>query len=108
MPKHRVLKLARGMEQVFRPIEVADLDGDYHAFIVRYSGDYISHQHTADEFIYILEGLILMEIGDEQIEVRQGEAILVPAGQPHRPRCRNMALALVVEKKGLQHNTSGR
>lgn len=109
MPKHRVLKLARGMEQVFRPIEVADIDDGYHAFIVRYSGDYITHQHSADEFIYILEGLILMEMGDDQqIEIRQGEALLVPAGQPHRPRCRNMALALVVEKKGLQHNSSGR
>jgi mannose-6-phosphate isomerase-like protein (cupin superfamily) len=102
LPKQRVLKLARGLSHVFRPVEVADIDGAYHAFIVRYSGDYITHQHPADEYIYILEGLILMEIGAEQVEVRQGESILVPAGTPHRPRCKNMALALVVEKKGLQ------
>jgi mannose-6-phosphate isomerase-like protein (cupin superfamily) len=34
--------------------------------------------------------------------VRQGEAILIPAGKPHRPRCKNFALGLVVETKGLQ------
>jgi mannose-6-phosphate isomerase-like protein (cupin superfamily) len=108
VPKYRVLKQARMLEHVFRPVEIADLDGEYHAFIVRYSGDYVTHRHRADEFIYILEGLILMEIGGEQVEVRQGEALLVPAGTPHRARCRNMALALVVEKKGLQHESDPR
>jgi mannose-6-phosphate isomerase-like protein (cupin superfamily) len=90
------------MDQPFRPVELTDIDRGYHAFIVRYSGDYITHTHKSDEFIYILEGAIRMELGGETIEVRQGEAILVPAGQPHRPRCRNMALALVMEKRGLQ------
>ena len=108
MPKCRVLKQARMLEHVFRPLEIAEIDGAYHAFIVRYSGDYVTHHHQADEFIYILEGLILMEMGEEQIEVRQGEGILVPAGTPHRARCRNMALALVVEKKGLQHERDAR
>ncbi len=108
MPKYRVLKQARMLEHVFRPVEVADIDGGYHAFIVRYSGDYVTHHHAADEFIYILEGLILMEIGGEEVEVRQGEALLVPAGTPHRARCRNMALALVIERKGLQHDRDGR
>lgn len=102
----RVLKQARMMAQAFRPVEITDLDSDYHAFIVRYSGDYITQTHAADEFIYILEGAIEMELGKERHEVRQGEAIRVPAGTPHRARCRNMALALVVEKKGLQ--TEGR
>ena len=108
MPKHRVLKQARTLEHVFRPVEITDIDDGYHAFIVRYSGDYVTHHHAADEFIYILEGLILMELDGESVEVRQGEAILVPAGTPHRPRCRNMALALVMEKKGLQHESDAR
>ena len=102
MPRFRVLKQARSLAQVFRPIEVTNIDKGYHAFIVRYGGDYVTHTHKADEFIYILEGAIRMELDGETLEVRQGEAILVPAGQPHRPRCRNSALALVVEKKGLQ------
>jgi len=107
VPKFSVLKQARGLEQPFRPVEIADLDGKYHAFMVRYSGDYITHSHTADEFIYILEGSIEMEIDSKMVEVRQGESMLVPAGSMHRPRCKNMALALVFEKKGLQKQMDG-
>jgi len=90
------------MEQVFRPVEITDIDDDYHAFIVRYSGDYIAHSHTADEFVYIVEGVLNFEIDGREVEVRQGEAMLIPAGSQHRPRCKNFALGLVMEKKGLQ------
>ena len=102
MSKHSVLKMARGLTSVFRPVEVADIDDSHHAFIVRYSGDYIAHTHDKDEFVYILEGSLVVEIDGREEEVRQGEAILIPAGKSHRPRCKNSALGLVVETKGLQ------
>ncbi len=102
MAKFDTLKMARGMNQVFRPVEVTDIDDQYHAFIVRYSGDYITHQHDTDEFVHILEGSLLVEIDGKTEEVRQGQSILIPAGSAHRPRCGNMALGLVVEKRGTQ------
>lgn len=102
MPKYQVLKKARDLTLPFRPVEIADLDGAYHAFVVRYSGDYVTHDHSADEFIYILEGGLQMEMLNETVTLHQGEALLIPAGIKHRPRCKNMALALVFETKGLQ------
>lgn len=102
MPKYSVLRMARGLTEVFRPVVVTDIDEDYHAFIVRYSGDYLAHVHEKDEFITILEGELVMELDGDSHTVRQGECILVPAGKTHKPRCPNMALALVMEKKGLQ------
>jgi quercetin dioxygenase-like cupin family protein len=98
----KVLKMARELTQPFRPLEMADLDGAYHTFVVRYSGDYIAHQHSSDEFIYLLEGTLEMEVAGRTESLKQGEAIKIPAGTMHRPRCRNNALALVVETKGLQ------
>ena len=102
MAKFPVLKNARGLKNVFRPVEIANIDSDYHTFIVRYSGDYITHTHDRDEFVYIMEGSLIVEIDGKEEEVRQGEAILVPAGVPHRPRCKNFALGLVVEARGNQ------
>ncbi len=102
MPKFSTLKMARGLQQAFRPVEITDIDENYHAFIVRYSGDYIPHSHEKDEFVHILEGSLDVEIDGSVQEVRQGESILIPAGCPHRPRCGNMALGLVIERKGLQ------
>ncbi len=55
MPKFSVLKQARSLEQPFRPVEITDIDQEYHTFMVRYSGDYIPHSHSEDEFIYIME-----------------------------------------------------
>ncbi len=103
MPKFSILKQARGLDLPFRPMEVTDIDDDHHAFIVRYSGDYIDHVHEQDELIYIMEGQVDIEMENRVYEVRQGEAILIPAGTQHRPRCRTTALALVVERKGLQN-----
>ena len=42
VPKISALKTARGLTNVFRPVELANIDDGYHAFIVRYSGDYIT------------------------------------------------------------------
>ena len=107
MYKLPVLKRARGLEQVFRPVEIADIDADYHVFIVRYSGDYIVHSHEKDEFVYIIEGALNFEIEGREFEVRQGEAVRIPAGASHRPRCRNFALGLVMEAKGIQKQMDG-
>lgn len=90
------------MTSVFRPLEITDIDDQYHAFVVRYSGDYILHTHDKDELVYILEGSLIMEIEGLDTEVRQGELIKIPAGKSHRPRCKNMALGMVIETKGLQ------
>ena len=102
MPKFPILKMARGLNQVFQPVEITDIDDQYHSFIVRYSGDYIMHTHDRDELVYILEGSLIIEIDGKEEEVRQGEAFLIPAGQAHRPRCKNMALGFVIETRGLQ------
>ncbi len=102
MPKFPVLKMARGLNQVFQPLEITDIDDKYHSFIVRYSGDYITHTHDKDALVFIMEGSLILEIAGKEEEVRQGEAFLIPAGQPHRPRCKNTALGFVIETKGLQ------
>ena len=51
MPKIPVLKMARGLHHAFRPVEVTDIDETHHAFIVRYSGDYVFHTHDRDDVL---------------------------------------------------------
>ncbi len=100
--KCAALQTARDLDQPFRPVELAVLDGSHHAFVVRYEGDYERHAHQADEFIYILEGEISLEMEHAYINLAAGDTILVPAGVTHKPRCRDTALALIVEKVGTQ------
>lgn len=39
--------------------------------------------HNDDEAWYVLEGVLRIRRGDEEVEVRAGSAVLVPGGTPH-------------------------
>ena len=102
MPKIPVLQVARKLERVFRPHDLVSVDHNYHVFTVAYHGAYAEHQHSADEFIYLLEGVLKVEMAGELVELRQGDGILIPAGVRHRPSASGRALAMVFERRGLQ------
>jgi mannose-6-phosphate isomerase-like protein (cupin superfamily) len=42
------------------------------------------HVDPVEEIYYILTGGGLMKVGDEEREVKEGDAIWIPAGAPHR------------------------
>lgn len=45
------------------------------------------HSHpTSDEMFLVLEGVLRIELRDDAIELRQGQAFTVPAGVVHRTR----------------------
>ena len=39
--------------------------------------------HNDDEAWYVLEGALIVRVGDNDIEARAGSAVLVPRGTPH-------------------------
>lgn len=39
--------------------------------------------HHDDEAWYVLEGTLIVRVGDRDVEVRAGAAVLVPRGTPH-------------------------
>lgn len=106
MPKIPALRVARSLERIFRPHDLCTIDGGYHVFVVAYNGAYVEHSHSADEFIYILEGELIMEVEGQAHVLRQGDAFLVPAGTLHRPRASRRALGMILERRGLQHATN--
>lgn len=103
MPKIPVLRVARKLERVFRPHDLCVVDNDYHVFVVAYNGPYVEHQHSADEFIYILEGELVMEVEGQPQTLRQGDAVHIPAGTRHKPIATKRVLGMVFERRGLQH-----
>jgi len=39
--------------------------------------------HSDDEAWYVLEGTLIVQVGDNDVEARAGSAVLVPRGTPH-------------------------
>jgi mannose-6-phosphate isomerase-like protein (cupin superfamily) len=72
-------------------VRLGVLDGDFHW-----------HKHDAeDEFFYVVEGRLDIELEDRMVQLDPGQAFTVPAGVMHFPHARGRTVVLMVEKAGV-------
>lgn len=83
------------------PHVVADYN-DNDVMVVKFQGEFPFHKHdTTDDFFYVLEGEMVMDIdGEESRVVKAGELFVVPRGVVHRPRSVGEVKVLLIEPKG--------
>ena len=83
------------------PHVVADYNGN-DVMVVKFAGAFPFHKHDdTDDFFYVLEGEIVMDVeGEEPRVVRAGELLVVPRGVVHRPRAEVEAKVMLIEPKG--------
>ncbi|HEX6979482.1 MAG TPA: cupin domain-containing protein [Alphaproteobacteria bacterium] len=83
------------------PHVVSDYN-DNDVMVVKFKGEYPFHKHdTTDDFFYVLEGEMIMDIeGQPSQVVRAGELFVVPKGVVHRPRAAEEVKVLLIEPKG--------
>ncbi|MFQ6101548.1 MAG: cupin domain-containing protein [Anaerolineae bacterium] len=75
---------------------------DYCAYLSRFWGTYKFHQHAKDEMYLVLEGEAHIDYPDGQsILVREGESLVVKAGETHRSRSEQGALVLMFKARHL-------
>src|SRR5205814_1037139 len=60
-------------------------------------GEYHWHQHDEDEFFFVLEGSLLIDIDDRTVELHRWTGITVPRGVEHRPRAPERVVVLMFE-----------
>ena len=61
-------------------------------------GEYHWHKHDDDdEFFYVVSGHFIIELEDRTVELRPGQAFVVPKGVMHRPRAPEKTVILMVE-----------
>jgi len=66
-------------------------------------GEYHWHRHDReDEFFLVLDGGLTIELEDRAaVELRAGQAFVVPAGLQHRPVASERATVLMIERSGV-------
>lgn len=80
---------------------------NYEIKIVKFKGDFVWHSHPdTDETFIILDGAMIMNFRDRQVEVQRGEMIVIPKGVEHKPSSVNGYKALLIEPEGVP-NTGG-
>jgi mannose-6-phosphate isomerase-like protein (cupin superfamily) len=61
-------------------------------------GEYHWHHHeTEDEFFYVVEGRLLIDLEDRTVELGPRQGFVVPRGVRHRPRAPERTVILMVE-----------
>ena len=66
-------------------------------------GDFHWHKHDEeDEFFFVLEGRLDIELEDRTVSLAPGEAVTVPKGVMHLPHARGRTVVLMVEQGGVQ------
>jgi len=73
-------------------VRLGVLDGDFH---------WHKHDET-DEFFYVLEGKLDIELKDRMVELAPGQAFTVPKGVMHFPHARGRTVVLMMEKVGVE------
>jgi mannose-6-phosphate isomerase-like protein (cupin superfamily) len=72
-------------------VRLGVLDGDFHW-----------HKHDGeDEFFYVVEGHLDIELEDRMVSLAPGQGVTIPAGVMHLPHARGRTVVLMVEKAGV-------
>ena len=65
-------------------------------------GEYHWHKHDEeDEFFYVVEGRLLIDLEDRTVELEPKQGFVVPKGVVHRTRAPERTVILMVERAGV-------
>ena len=65
-------------------------------------GEYHWHKHDADdEFFYVVEGELLIDLEDRVVALSPRQGFVVPKGVTHRTRAPRRSIILMVENAGI-------
>lgn len=65
-------------------------------------GEYHWHKHNDDdEFFYVVEGKLSIDLEDRTIELGPRQGTVIPKGVLHRPRAPQRTVILMVENAGI-------
>jgi mannose-6-phosphate isomerase-like protein (cupin superfamily) len=66
-------------------------------------GEYHWHKHdNDDEFFFVLEGQLLIDLEDQTIELNPGQGVTISKCVMHRPRALKKTVMLMVETSAIQ------
>jgi mannose-6-phosphate isomerase-like protein (cupin superfamily) len=85
--------------ETWRPKIVAELN-DAYVKVVKLKGEFVWHHHeTEDELFYVVKGSLTIRLRDGEIQLREGELVVIPKGVEHLPVASEEAHVVLIEPK---------
>ncbi len=92
-------KLSRFSEQ-WAPKIIAQMN-DYHLKLAKIEGEFVWHSHPeADEVFYVIDGAMVLQLRDGNIELEAGQLYVVPRGIEHNPLAEEECHIMLIEPAG--------
>jgi mannose-6-phosphate isomerase-like protein (cupin superfamily) len=120
MPETQAFAYETRLNVLYKPLELFDVHAvpaanDYKWFnqtlckvndsVVRMAaieGEYHWHKHDEDdEFFYVVDGELLIDLEDHTVALKPGQGFLVPKTVVHRTRAPRRTTILMVENAGI-------
>jgi mannose-6-phosphate isomerase-like protein (cupin superfamily) len=87
-------------EEVWSPKIVGELNGQY-VKLAKLQGGFIWHCHEdEDELFLVVKGRLIIKLRDGDIELNEGDLLIVPRGVEHKPVAQEEVHVLLFEPKG--------
>lgn len=81
----------------WNPRVVGELNGQF-VKLAKIKGEFVWHKHDQeDELFLVVKGSFVMELRDGNIELKEGDSIIIPRGVEHRPVAAEEAHILLFE-----------
>ncbi|MCC6615078.1 MAG: cupin domain-containing protein [Anaerolineae bacterium] len=80
---------------------IAGQVNDMHVKLVKLQGEFVWHHHDVeDELFLVVKGRLTMALRDGDLEVGEGEFVIVPHGVEHKPVAEDEVHILLFEPAG--------
>ena len=73
---------------------------DCYLKLVKFKGEFVWHHHDVeDEMFMVIKGRFVMKLKDKDVQLEQGEFIVIPRGVEHMPVADEEVEVLLIEPK---------
>lgn len=95
--------VAGALTEYWSPRVIAEIDDSY-VKVAKVLGTLVWHSHEdEDELFFVLKGTLRIELESGAVELREGEAFVVPKGVRHNPVAEEECHVMLIERKSTLH-----
>ena len=81
------------------PYIIGELNESY-VKVDKLKGEFVWHKHeTEDELFLVTKGKLVIKLRDKDIELREGEFVIIPKGAEHKPVADQEVHVVLIEPK---------
>ena len=100
MQKINLLQKFGLFQEQWTPKIIGELNGQ-HIKLTKLEGEFVWHKHdNEDEAFFVVKGSFTMELRNGNVELNEGEMIIIPKGVEHKPVAKEEAWIMLFEPAG--------